>query len=239
MSTLRLSDTAPNCNQEFILGPQWSIAGLSDMAKGVCVVIVPGWRDSGPGHWQTLWAERYSNTVRVQQDNWLTPTRDAWVLTIARTVQNQQRPVVVVAHSLGCIAVTHLPPEAQEHIKGALLVAPADPERRAILSDFAPVPSRKLPYRSILVASNNDPYCPIRLSGAFARSWGSEFVRVPDSGHFNVESGHGPWPLGLALLQSLTGEGGLIARASTEVTASQDESKLLQPHNSRRSKVIS
>ncbi len=84
-----------------------------------------------------------------------------------------------------------------------------------VLADFAPVPYQPLPYRSILVASSTDPYCPIRLSGAYARSWGSEFVRVPDAGHLNVKSGHGPWPLGVALLQSLTGEGGLIEAAPT------------------------
>lgn len=179
------------------------------MSHTPSILIVPGWRDSGPGHWQSLWAERYAHTVRVQQDNWLAPTREAWVASIARTILAQTKPVVVVAHSLGCIAVTHLPPEAEARIAGALLVAPADPERRSVLADFAPVPSRKLPYRSILVASSNDPFCPIRLAGAYARNWGSEFVRVPDAGHINIESGHGPWPLGVALLQSLVGEVGL------------------------------
>lgn len=183
------------------------------MTKDLRVLIVPGWRDSDPGHWQTLWADRYANAVRVQQDNWLTPARAAWVSSITRTILEQPGPVVVAAHSLGSIAITHLPPEAQARIAGALLVAPADPERRSILSDFAPVPSRKLPYRSILVASSNDPFCPIRLSGAYARNWGSEFVRVPDAGHINVDSGHGAWPLGLALLQSLVGEGGLLPKA--------------------------
>ena len=56
------------------------------------------------------------------------------------------------------------------------------------------------------MASSNDPFCPIRLAGAYARSWGSEFVRLQDAGHINVESGHGEWPLGLALLQSLAGD---------------------------------
>jgi predicted alpha/beta hydrolase family esterase len=190
------------------------------MSQTPRILIVPGWRDSGPGHWQSLWAERYAHTVRVQQDNWLTPTRTAWVDSIARTVLAQTAPVVVVAHSLGCIAVTHLPLEAEARIAGALLVAPADPERRSTLADFAPVPSRKLPYRSILVASSNDPFCPIRLAGAYARHWGSEFVRVPDAGHINIESGHGPWPLGVALLQSLVGEGGLQTVAPTASLAS-------------------
>src|SRR5690606_41654249 len=82
-------------------------------------------------------------------------------------------------------------------------LAPAGPERRAHLADFAPVPSQPLPYRSVLGASTSDLYCPIRLAGAYARAWGSEFVRLPNAGHINVESGHGHWPLGWALLQSL------------------------------------
>ncbi|MEO6017210.1 MAG: alpha/beta hydrolase [Polaromonas sp.] len=170
------------------------------------IIIIPGWRDSGPGHWQTLWAERLGDAVRVQQDDWITPSRASWVASIARTIAQQPGPVVVVAHSLGCIATSHLPPQASRQICGALLVAPADPERRAALSDFAPVPYQKLPYRSVLVASSNDPFCPVRLAGAYARAWGSEFVRMQDAGHINIESGHGEWPLGMALLQSLTGD---------------------------------
>ena len=168
------------------------------------IIIVPGWRDSGPGHWQTLWAERLPQARRVVQDDWHTPTRSAWVARLEETVLEQPCPVVIVAHSLGCITTAHMKPEAAARVRGALLVAPADPERRAVLSDFAPVPYAALPYRSILVASSNDPYCPIRLAGAYARAWGSEFVRLQNAGHINVDSGHGEWPLGRALLQSLT-----------------------------------
>ena len=167
------------------------------------IIIVPGWRDSGPGHWQTLWAERLPQARRVVQDDWHTPTRSAWVARLEETVLEQPSPVVIVAHSLGCITTAHMKPEAAARVRGALLVAPADPERRAVLSDFAPVPYAALPYRSILVASSNDPYCPIRLAGAYARAWGSEFVRLQNAGHINVDSGHGEWPLGRALLQSL------------------------------------
>ncbi len=168
------------------------------------IIIVPGWRDSGPGHWQTLWAERLPQARRVVQDDWHTPTRSAWVARLEETVLEQPGPVVIVAHSLGCITTAHMKPESAARVRGALLVAPADPERRAVLSDFAPVPYAALPYRSILVASSNDPYCPIRLAGAYARAWGSEFVRLQNAGHINVDSGHGEWPLGRALLQSLT-----------------------------------
>ena len=184
------------------------VAGVVHAVTSTPIIIVPGWRDSGPGHWQTLWADRLPQASRVVQDDWITPTRAAWVAQLEKTVLEQPQPVVIVAHSLGCIATTHMGPEAAAHVRGALLVAPADPERRAILSDFAPVPYAALPYRSILVASSNDPYCPIRLAGAYARAWGSEFVRMQNAGHINVESGHGEWPLGRALLQSLTEQGG-------------------------------
>ena len=170
------------------------------------LLIVPGWRDSGPGHWQSLWAERLQGAVRVRQDDWITPRREAWVAALEKLVLASPAPVVIAAHSLGCIATAHLSERAASRIRGALLVAPADPERRAVLSDFAPVPYARLPYRSIVVASSNDPYCPVRRAGAYARAWGSEFVRVQNAGHINTESGHGEWPLGLALLHSLTNE---------------------------------
>ena len=166
-------------------------------------LIVPGWRNSGPDHWQSLWAARIPGALRVEQDDWVHPLRESWVNAIADSILAANAPVVIVAHSLGCIATVHLPEEAASRIEAALLVAPADPERRAMLNDFAPVPYQRLPYRSIVVASTNDPYCPSRLAGAYARAWGSEFVRLPDVGHINVDSGHGEWPLGFALLQSL------------------------------------
>lgn len=187
-------------------------------------IIVPGWRDSGPGHWQSLWAERLDDAVRVRQDDWITPSRQAWVASIARTILLQTEPVVIVAHSLGCIATTHLPADAAARIQGALLVAPADPERRSILSDFAPVPARKLPYRSVMVASSNDPYCPVRLAGAYARAWGSEFVRIQGGGHINIESGHGEWPLGAALLQSLAGDVDVASRLHSPSSSSSPTS---------------
>jgi len=185
------------------------------------LVIVPGWRDSGPGHWQSLWAQQWPGAVRVQQDDWITPSRHAWVASIGKTILAQEGPVVIAAHSLGCIATSHLPAELAARIQGALLVAPADPERRGALADFAPVPYQSLPYRSILVASSDDPYCPVRTAGAYARAWGSEFVRLQKAGHINVEAGFGPWPLGLALLHSLFGLSPLVPAlpADTNSTA--------------------
>lgn len=182
----------------------WRDLAVEDAMPAAAVpLVVPGWKDSGPGHWQTLWGERLAGARRVVQQDWMNPSRDEWVATLEREVLQSPAPVVIVAHSLGCIAAVHLPAHAARRVQAALLVAPADPERRAVLHAFAPVPCQRLPYRSIVVASSNDPYCPARLAGAYARAWGSEFLRLPDAGHINVDSGHGEWPLGFALLQSL------------------------------------
>ena len=65
------------------------------MSSQPTIVIVPGWRDSGPGHWQSLWADALPGAVRVVQDDWITPVRTAWVASIARTILAQPGPVVV------------------------------------------------------------------------------------------------------------------------------------------------
>lgn len=181
---------------------------MAAMNSKTRILIVPGWRNSGPEHWQSLWAQQLPQAQRVEQEDWFVPHRAAWVGQLEKAIFAQEEQVVIVAHSLGCIAVSHLGAQAAARVKGALLVAPADPERRAQLNDFAPVPYEALPYRSVLVASSNDPFCPIRRAGAYARAWGSELVRLQNAGHINVESGFGAWPLGLALLQSLVDEHG-------------------------------
>jgi uncharacterized protein len=170
------------------------------------VLLVPGWRNSGPTHWQNLWASRLPQARRVVQDDWVTPACAAWVERLEREILACDTPVILVAHSLGCITSVALPPKTSARVRSALLVAPADPERRGQLADFAPVPCHPLPYRSLVVASDNDPYCPVRLAAAYARAWGSDFVKLNGAGHINVDSGHGDWPLGWGLLCGLLAE---------------------------------
>ena len=39
------------------------------------IIIVPGWRNSGVEHWQSLWAQALPHAERVDQEDWLTPKR--------------------------------------------------------------------------------------------------------------------------------------------------------------------
>jgi len=192
--------------------------GEGETGAAVSVVIVPGWRNSGPGHWQSLWAERIAGALRVEQQDWLQPHRSPWVASVEAAIAAAPHPVILVAHSLGCIASVHAVEQLRDKregaIAGALFVAPADPERRALFEDFTPVPANTLPFASIVAASSNDPYCPIRMASAYAKSWGSTFVRGPSAGHINVESGHGEWPLGWALLGALAALAPVQAQAA-------------------------
>lgn len=82
---------------------------MADESHAFTPVIVPGWRNSGAGHWQTLWADTLPGALRVEQADWDWPRRDAWVDRIVQTIRRAPGPVVLAAHSLGCIAVAHLP----------------------------------------------------------------------------------------------------------------------------------
>ena len=42
------------------------------------VLLLPGWLDSGPGHWQTLWEAKHGDR-RVTQADWLWPKRGDWM----------------------------------------------------------------------------------------------------------------------------------------------------------------
>jgi predicted alpha/beta hydrolase family esterase len=176
-------------------------------------LIVPGWKDSGSDHWQSAWQDRFG-AERVRQDDWNAPSRQSWVQGLQRAIAEVDRPVLLIAHSLGCIAIAHWARTApgiflsRRLVRGALLVAPADVERAGIspaLHDFAPIPMRPLPFAATVVASDTDPYCSLSLATALARAWQARLHRLGDAGHINAESGHRTWADGLALLQPFDG----------------------------------
>jgi len=174
----------------------------------VPVLMVPGWQDSGPGHWQSLWQSQIRGALRVEMPNWDYPDREAWVDAledaIASSWRETEEPPVLVGHSVGCIAIVHWATRFERPIAGALLVAPADVERLDCpkpLRNFAPVPRMRLPFPSRVVASDNDTYLAEATARGLAASWGAIFTLAPGGGHMNTASGYGEWPAGEALLQ--------------------------------------
>lgn len=172
------------------------------------ILIVPGCGNSGPGHWQSLWQNSMPTASRVEMPNWDYPYRPDWVEALDAAVRraNETEPPVLVAHSLGCIAVAHWAAESRREVAGALLVAPTDvdlPQYRKRWESFAPVPRRRFLFDSRVVASSNDPFVNLARARQFAEAWGSRFTEVGDRGHLNLESGFGPWARGEALLEEL------------------------------------
>lgn len=171
------------------------------------ILTVPGLGGSGPSHWQTLWEQSRPDTSRVELGMWDTPHRNAWVTKLDQAIRNAQAPVVLAAHSLGCLAVAwwaELSGQTFAYpVVGALMVAPADVDRTSAphqLAGFGPTPTKPLPFPSITVASSDDPWISIQRARDLANSWGSLFVDAGPQGHLNAASGIGWWEEGQELL---------------------------------------
>lgn len=179
------------------------------------ILTVPGLGSSGPAHWQTRWEQHYG-CRRVEQRDWQRPVCTDWVAALDAAVAAAPGPVVLVAHSLACATVAHWADTATRPLAGALLVGPADVNRREQLPEvrgFAPMPLARLPFPSIVVASTTDEYVTLARAQEFAAAWGSRLVNVGALGHLNSESGLGLWPAGWALVQELVA-GAAVARAA-------------------------
>ena len=170
-------------------------------------LILPGWQNSGPAHWQSRWEAAYGYQ-RVEQHDWLRPLRGDWIARLEDVVLACEQPVVLVAHSLGCLLVAAWASHSRNthRVQAALLVAPGDAEQaslRPVLASWSPIALQRLPFNSLLVGSHNDPYCTLARAQEMAAAWGAEFQDYGERGHINADSGLGDWPEGQAWLQKL------------------------------------
>ncbi len=109
----------------------------------------------------------------------------------------------MVAHWVRTTAHAH-------RVCGALLATPPDfeqpmPEGYPTLDalkagGWLPVPRQRLPFRSLIATSDNDPLASRESVLTLARDWGSETVDLGSVGHLNPASGYGEWPMAQILL---------------------------------------
>lgn len=176
------------------------------------ILIIPGWQDSGPQHWQSLWLKKYPNAIKVVQKDFMNPEKEEWVKTLNDYIEKyKDTEIILVGHSLSCETIAYwsekYAPTSSAKIKGALLVSPVDVERPNTpkeIAGFSPIPLIKLNFKSIVVASENDPWTDLARSEFFAKSWNSEFINIGPHGHINTDAGFGEWSEGEKLLQQLT-----------------------------------
>ncbi len=171
-------------------------------------ISIPGLNNSGADHWQT----RFENSDptgfrRVDQESWDQPDCESWINRIENDLKGlNYSELILVGHSIGCIAILKWYEKFGHKIKGALLVAPSDSEREGYpeyIKGFTPIPNKKLPFPTTIVASDNDHVTELKRSREFAHKWGSKLVILNNAGHIESESGFGDWPLGQKLIDHL------------------------------------
>lgn len=196
------------------LATDGSDAGSAAAPPGSPVLLIPGIDGSGPGHWQTAWERERGECRRVELGCWAEPDREQWIGRLAEAVGAERwRPLVLVAHSLGCLLVSwwaERRPDQAARVAAAMLVAPCDTERPhdARLAAFGGWPTRPLPFPALVVASDDDPYAAPERSLALAGRLGAQLATVGRAGHINAASRLGSWPQGQRLLAGLVRRAG-------------------------------
>jgi len=172
-------------------------------------LLIPGIDGSGPEHWQTRWAIKRADCEVLDLGDWALPERDRWVGRLDRAIERRDgRPIVLVAHSLGCLLVSWWAeryPEKGRRIAGALLVAPCDVNRGhdARLARYAPMPAAALPFPTLMIGSTNDPYASTDRLEEYAKTLDADFVELGALGHINAASQLGGWAQGERMLELL------------------------------------
>lgn len=177
----------------------------------VAYVIIPGIDGSDERHWQSLWEDRWgASAVRIAPASWSMPDLTDWGAAVQdayETASRRDSQVALVAHSIGCWAAAHWLGQARPDGVAAFLVAPPDLQGPAFPSaaaaTFLGLSARPLPCRSLLVASDDDPYCDPTVSASFAHGWQARSHLMEGRGHINSDSGLGDWPAGRELLRGL------------------------------------
>jgi len=176
----------------------------------VDILMVPGWQGSEPEHWQSRWERNLTTARLVGEVDWVEPNKDVWVGNIIRAIAGATRPAIVVAHSVGVIAMAHVGQKLPKGVlAGAFLVSPADVDNAQDWPmthgqtwpesghGFAPIPLEPLPFPATVVSSSTDPYCRQERARHFAACWGAPYIDAGPAGHITAASGHGPWPEGV------------------------------------------
>jgi predicted alpha/beta hydrolase family esterase len=176
-------------------------------------LIVPGLNSSGAAHWQTWFETQIPNAVRVIQRDWKRADLAEWTGRIRREITRHAGPILIVAHSFGVLAAVQAAEDHRDRIQGALLVAPADPDKFGV-GDL--LPQGPLGFPATVVASTNDPWLSFERAVDYATRWEANLVSLGAAGHINADTGYGPWPFGLALLRELDSEVPLTYRARPE-----------------------
>ena len=174
-SSVCLSPGIPRSKWPLALDGKAPIAIKIVVMKSANILLLPGWQNSEPAHWQSRW-EAQHGYQRVEQHDWMRRCgrldRPAEELVV-----DADGPVVLVAHSLGCILTAWWAAHSQHTAK---VRVPCWWRRRRGAARRGGLDSRlgthrpqALPFPSLLVGSRNDPYCRFERAQGLASDWGA------------------------------------------------------------------
>jgi serine hydrolase len=174
--------------------------------RTVPTVILHGWQGNDPSHWQTWLAALLSDAGREVRypplPDAATPQLSSWLSALDAALDGlPDDGFDVVCHSLGVLLwLHHVRAGAGPRPARVVLVAPPSPRTLVPeLAPFLPVPLsidlvRHAADGTVLVCSDDDPYCPEGAALAYGRALKMATTVLPGTRHINVEAGFGPWP---------------------------------------------
>ena len=169
-------------------------------------IIIPGLDGSDDNHWQSRWESGWLHgATRIAPASWTHPDLDDWTAAIDSAVRRHpDDDVVLITHSLGCLAAAHWLTTASHTVRGVFLVAPPDQLAptfpTALIPAFASIDPAPLGLPAVLIASEDDPYCTVEAADRLATAWAVPLITTGRHGHLNSDSDLGEWPVGRQLL---------------------------------------
>jgi predicted alpha/beta hydrolase family esterase len=175
--------------------------------RTVPTVILHGLNGAPGEHWQRWLAEQLTAAGREvifpDLPNCDSPQLKEWLPALTDTLAGLPADGYdVVAHSLGAVLWLHHavnPGNSPAPARVALVAMPATPALLEVAPSFVPVPLdidvvRKAADGTVLVGTDNDPYCPDGVARTYGAPLKMAATVIPDGGHLNIDSGFGPWP---------------------------------------------
>lgn len=170
-------------------------------------LLVPGYTNAGPEHWQSYIENKYSNTLRIEQDDWNSPS-ELWVEKINNTINSLDSDLILLGHSCGAVAVAQWASKYQvDKVRALILVAPADVESENAIKPIItqrPLPTDKILYKSLVIFSENDQHLSEKRARHLAKIWGSATHLIPGAGHIHTAAGYGEWEEGEKIIEEFT-----------------------------------
>lgn len=181
------------------------------------VFIVHGEHASPEDHWFAWLAQQVKAMHGVAKLVFLpdadVPEFDLWQQALDMQISDLNEHSIVIAHSLGCLAVAHYLSEHLNHQKmkaficvaGFKSVPPHKPELNSFIQQTtlqSRVLHRQIAHRIVLF-SNNDPVVPPPLALQFGHFMNAQLLEVKQAGHFTQQDDFSEFALLQQILQPL------------------------------------